>query len=149
MSSVYGNLAKMLKALATVGVLLMIIAADTVIVVVHARKHVRVINDLGNDVFLYLHCRSSDDDLGEHVLEYQQYQEWSFQNNLRGTTLFWCSLQWGYEEHYIEVYNYKKDNKYCGSYCWRSIRTDGAYFYIEPFQHWERRYSWYVKQLQV
>ncbi|XP_027343145.1 S-protein homolog 5-like [Abrus precatorius] len=129
----------MLKGLA---VLLMIIAADTLTVGVHARKHVRVTNLLGKDAVLYLHCRSRDDDLGLHVLRFLQFQEWSFNNNIGGTTLFWCSLQWNDKQRSIEVYNYERDNKDCSSYCWRFLEPDGAYFYIENTRQWEHRYSW-------
>ncbi|XP_027343143.1 S-protein homolog 5-like [Abrus precatorius] len=132
----------MAKALGIVALLLTIIAVDTLTlaVPVDARKHVRVINELGNEILLYVHCKSGDDDLGLHILEYEQYQEWSFKNNLSGTTLFWCSLRWNDEQQNIEVYNYRKDNKYCSSKCWRSIKKDGAYFYIETLDHWERKY---------
>ncbi|XP_027343146.1 S-protein homolog 2-like [Abrus precatorius] len=143
MGLVYRNLANMLKALGTISVLLMIIAADTLIVPVHAKKHVRVINGLGNDTFLYLHCRSRDDDLGLHVLQYNEYQEWSFNNNIRGSTLFWCSMQWNNQQHSIEVYSTKNDDEDCELKCWRVIEPDGAYFLMETRQgQWDHRYRW-------
>ncbi|XP_027343144.1 S-protein homolog 2-like [Abrus precatorius] len=132
----------MLKTLATVSLLLMITATDTLIVSVHARKHVRVVNELGNGVVLNVHCRSKDDDLGVHDLQNGSYQEWSFQNNISGTTLFWCSLNWNNQQHSIEAYSTKNDDEDCEWKCWRVIKPDGAYFYIETYNRWEQRYKW-------
>ncbi|XP_027343138.1 S-protein homolog 24-like [Abrus precatorius] len=135
----------MLKGLATVVVLLMIIATDTVQVqgFPSGKKTVRVQNDLDGGTLLYLHCRSKDNDLGLHVLATQTYQEWSFHDNVSGTTLFWCKFQFdGVAEVSFEIYSAKTDDSQCGSQCWRSIRKDGAYFYDEYKKIWVRRYSW-------
>ncbi|XP_027343139.1 S-protein homolog 5-like [Abrus precatorius] len=148
MNLVYCYPTNMLKCLATFGVLVMIIAAYTLTVPVHgqnvfAQKNtVRVQNDLGSGIVLYLHCKSKDDDLGLHVLPYRNYQEWSFRDNFGGTTLFWCSMQWNYEQHSFEIYSTARDNLSCSSKCWRSIRPDGAYFYMEVHDLWMKRYSW-------
>ncbi|XP_057440033.1 S-protein homolog 29-like [Lotus japonicus] len=93
------------------------------------KKTVRVQNDLGNGVTLFVQCRSKDDDLGPHYLSNGQYQEWSFINSVFGVTLFWCNIGWNDVKKSFIVYNVDRDGHVCGSRCWRSIKSDGAYFY--------------------
>ncbi|XP_057444366.1 S-protein homolog 29-like [Lotus japonicus] len=143
----------MLKVLGTVFLLMSIIVPDKFIVPVQSqqggrdrwpwRKIVRVQNDLGNGVTLYVHCRSKDDDLGEHYLSNGQYQEWSFGISWIGSTLFWCNVGWNDVKHSFEAYNNGRDYLLCGSQCWRSIKPDGAYFYLERKGHrWVKQYEW-------
>nr|AFK40358.1 unknown [Lotus japonicus] len=114
------------------------------IVPVHGRRNtVRITNDLKGSGFtqLLVHCGSKDDDLGIHYLQSGQSFQWSFKDNIWGTTLFWCHLGWNSVSQTITAYRYSDDS--CGSQCWRSIRPDGAYFYsAEPFRRWDKKYSW-------
>lgn len=109
------------------------------------KRIVRVQNDLGDGINLTVHCRSADDDLGEHVLGKGQYTQWSFENNWLGTTLFWCSMKWDNVQGSFEVYSYQRDFLLCGFKCWWSIKQDGAYFFSEFKGVWERRYVWQKK----
>nr|KYP61482.1 hypothetical protein KK1_015972 [Cajanus cajan] len=92
---------------------------------------------------MYLHCRSKDDDLGQHVLAVGKDQEWSFRDNIGDTTLFWCTLDAASWEFKFEIYSAKRDTK-CTSQCNRSIRSDGAYFWNQLDQVWEKRFSWNI-----
>ncbi|XP_027343140.1 S-protein homolog 3-like [Abrus precatorius] len=137
----------MLKALTTIA-LVLIMSTDTLIIPVHVQnenggtKHVLVKNELGNGVVLYLHCRSKDDDLGLHVLQNGNYQEWSFRDNVIDTTLFWCSLKWNNQQHSFEIYSTINDGRRCASQCLRRIRPDGAYFFFEFEDYWVKEYAW-------
>ncbi|XP_023520951.1 S-protein homolog 1-like [Cucurbita pepo subsp. pepo] len=44
------------------------------------------------DSTLVVHCKSKDDDLGEHVINAGGNYNWSFKENLLQTTLFWCNF---------------------------------------------------------
>ncbi|EXB44217.1 hypothetical protein L484_002909 [Morus notabilis] len=106
------------------------------------RRTVRVENDLGGGIRLNVHCRSEDDDLGVRDLGNGQNIQWSFRNNWLGTTLFWCSMKWNNVGGSFDVYSFKRDFDLCGFKCWWSIRRDGAYFYSEFKNVWEKRYVW-------
>ncbi|XP_057418805.1 S-protein homolog 29-like [Lotus japonicus] len=100
---------------------------------------VRVENDL--DTTLYVHCKSKDDDLGEHYLKPGQYTQWQFRDNFWGTTLFWCNFSWNNVQKRFDVYDFHEDE--CDLQCYRKIKLDGAYFYggaDKPI--WEKRQSW-------
>ncbi|XP_057428962.1 S-protein homolog 5-like [Lotus japonicus] len=145
----------MLKVLVTIVSVLVIISACVLIVPVQGqeggvdrwfwRKTVRIINDLGDDsTQLYVHCRSKDDDIGEHYLTNGQFIEWSFNVNIWRTTLFWCNFAWNSEQQSFDIYT-RKDYNTCKAQCWRSIRPDGAYFYHEygsANPYWLKKLSW-------
>ncbi|KAK4834159.1 hypothetical protein QYF36_017937 [Acer negundo] len=52
---------------------------------------------------LYVHCRSKDDDIGEHWLTVGQTIVWSFHENAWSTTLFHCYAQWGNQKKYFNA----------------------------------------------
>ncbi|KAL0560356.1 hypothetical protein IC582_000757 [Cucumis melo] len=55
--------------------------------------HIHVVNGLRNQT-LFVHCKSKDDDLGNHTLSTKgQEVQWTFKVNFFGTTLFWCYLK--------------------------------------------------------
>ncbi|PON63769.1 Self-incompatibility protein [Parasponia andersonii] len=56
---------------------------------------VKITNSLGPNIDLTLHCKSKDDDLGDHVLPYNASFGFDFNRNIWGTTLFFCGFPWG------------------------------------------------------
>ncbi|KAL2342386.1 hypothetical protein Fmac_003671 [Flemingia macrophylla] len=147
----------MWKSMVTVVVVLMIMAEMVIVPVqceeennvgvdglIGEKKTVLVKNDVDSGVTLYLHCRSADDDLGEQVLPLGHQQVWSFRDNIFRTTRFTCSLKANNLEYDFEVYDAKKDD-ICTSECWRSLREDGAYFWNQPLQLFEKRVSWSIQ----
>ena len=62
---------------------------------------------------LYVHCRSKDDDIGEHWLAVGQIIAWSFHENVWSTTLFHCYAQWGNQKKYFNAYEYEGTTKNC------------------------------------
>ncbi|CAJ2633677.1 unnamed protein product [Trifolium pratense] len=69
------------------------------------RTHVNVVNTLEDNLDLTLHCKSKDDDLGEHLLHQNDSFSWSFRPKWPiGTTLFFCSFAWTGEFHYFDIF---------------------------------------------
>ena len=56
---------------------------------------VEITNTLEGKENLNIHCKSKDDDIGHHLLYYNQSFQWSFGTDFLGRTLFFCSFQWG------------------------------------------------------
>ncbi|MCL7038261.1 hypothetical protein MKW94_023373 [Papaver nudicaule] len=100
------------------------------------RHTVTVENDIDPNVPLTIHCWSSEDDLGEHTLNYKQQFSWRFRINFFGSTTFVCDLSWqdpakGYQSNSIHftAYNAKRDmKKHCLIDCMWSVRRDGGYY---------------------
>ncbi|XP_042509114.1 S-protein homolog 5-like [Macadamia integrifolia] len=92
-----------------------------------AKRHVRMINELGEGYVLTIRCKSKDDDLGVHYIPYKQYFEWGFNDNFWETTLFFCRIQWRDADISFDVYDAKRDRFRCDQ-CWWSARIDALYF---------------------
>ncbi|PON69213.1 Self-incompatibility protein [Parasponia andersonii] len=111
--------------------------------VVHAKVHVRVVNQLGNGQSMILHCRSRDDDLGNVVLEDGKEMEWSFSVNFLGTTLFYCDVRWGLSSstssnwYSFDAYDEGRDYARCRSECrWRVSNERSLYGYDQRCERW-------------
>ena len=76
-----------------------------------AHKHVNVANSLEDNLDMYLHCRSGDDDLGEHTLHHGESFGWKFDHNFFGGTKFWCIFNWNgnQEERKFDVFVQSRD----------------------------------------
>lgn len=91
---------------------------------------VRVFNNMTNGQTVSIHCKSKDDDLGQHNLEVGKELTWGFRENILSSTLFWCYIRNQHDHVSLEVFNAKDYNLYyrCkGLECIWSIRDDGIY----------------------
>lgn len=90
------------------------------------RVHARVINRLGPNSSLTVHCQSGDDDLGVHVLLFNEFFEWTFKPNaLVFATLFFCKIQWNDKLLSFDAYKEKRDLYDCGKYCYWAVTPKG------------------------
>ncbi|PIA39410.1 hypothetical protein AQUCO_02600099v1 [Aquilegia coerulea] len=101
-----------------------------------SKVHVQIHNSILPSMTMNIHCKSKDNDLGNHIILFNEDYEWHFHVNIWGTTLFWCSIGWINEVgHYVhgsfKVYEYKRDNSRCGKRCTWMVQRDGLYF-INP-----------------
>ena len=139
-------LKNMSKSLALITIMLVIIATITVpaqgqhVDWSPTKTTVRITDDMGKIV--HVHCKSKDDDLGDRYLYNTAYTEWSFHANIRGTTLYSCVIQWDNVTKNVVIYDAKKDEDLCISKCWRVLKIDGAYFYNQNKNSWDKRYGW-------
>ena len=93
-------------------------------VVVHAyvgmgKTYLHITNHLEGREDLHIHCKSKDDDLGQHLLHINQYFKISFGTNFFWNTLFFCSFQWG-NSHllHFDVYDKNRDLNKCNDCKW-------------------------------
>ena len=87
--------------------------------------HVSIENDIGSGVDLTLHCKSKDDDLGEHTLNNLGNFKFKFRPNMLKSTLFSCSFAWPNAFHQFDIYNYTRDSDSCVHQCNWHIYLDG------------------------
>nr|DAD24551.1 TPA_asm: hypothetical protein HUJ06_026015 [Nelumbo nucifera] len=96
---------------------------------------------------LHVHCKSKDDDLGDHVIGYYQNYTWSFHDNLFSSTLFWCRMDWtrtggSTVSGSFEIYHAKRDLYRCSSFCAWGIREDGLFVFNRDTGEWDYFFGW-------
>lgn len=74
---------------------------------------VTILNQLAIDEQLTLHCKSGDDDLGTHVIQYGQEYQFKFRPNLFGSTLYFCGMSWSGGSKVFDVYKFIRDKRRC------------------------------------
>ncbi|KAJ9672600.1 hypothetical protein PVL29_025998 [Vitis rotundifolia] len=90
------------------------------------KADVKIINGLDAGTDLNIHCKSKDDDLGAHVLGFEQFFEFHFRPNVWGTTLYFCRFWWNSESHWFDIYDQDRDVGRCDEKCWWWVRAAGA-----------------------
>ncbi|XP_022137291.1 S-protein homolog 1-like [Momordica charantia] len=108
---------------------------------------VTIRNYLKGSANLTVHCKSKDDDLGEHVIEFRGRYEWKFKENFWQTTLFWCNFKSMYGHASGEVFwpeksdwlAYRCDFSNC---IWVARGDQGIYLAHVPQRTFELKYRW-------
>lgn len=102
-----------------------------------------------NSNLLAVHCRSKDDDLGNHTLRVNQNFSWRFVPNFIPNTLFFCHFWWGQKSKVFDVYNQKKMGCECehngptySNTCFWQARADGFYYSKFTPPAWEKKSGW-------
>ncbi|KAK9149143.1 hypothetical protein Scep_007900 [Stephania cephalantha] len=113
------------------------------------KKHVHVVNNIKSaSNRIYVHCKSRDNDLGDQYLPLNKEFQWSFRDNIMGTTLFFCTINWKNvhdKRRYGLVYDsYVALKTKCDTDCIWSARSDGVYFYEEDSKSYVFKYYWNV-----
>lgn len=104
--------------------------AFTVIPKPFRNNYVRIVNNLNNEL-LYYHCKSRDTDFHLKNLQTNTYWEFSFRQNVIGTTLYYCKF-WQYNFHAVfDVFtsNEKFQRECGGDHCIWIAQEDGVYLY--------------------
>ncbi|XP_022143780.1 S-protein homolog 1-like [Momordica charantia] len=98
--------------------------------------HVR--NELSNTQMLFVHCKSKNDDLGEHNLSVGTEFNWRFRVNIWDTTLYWCYLQKpngqsvSFDAFWVEKDSIWLYYKCLESNCTWKAKDDGIYLRNNP-----------------
>ncbi|KAF8118859.1 hypothetical protein N665_0002s0165 [Sinapis alba] len=104
-----------------------------------------LVNELRNNKVLAIRCKSKNDNLGDHDLRVGQSKDFSFNDNVWKTTLFWCNM-WqapSYRVHQrFDAYKSQWKRYLDPTYYWIA-REDGIYFREEPYgKPPVKRYDW-------
>ncbi|XP_054791561.1 S-protein homolog 5-like [Prosopis cineraria] len=98
---------------------------------------------------LTLHCKSKDDDLGEHTISVGGKYEFIFRPNvLKPVTLFFCNFRWPSDTsfHYFDIYIQKRDEDSCldkdVTLCYWKIWKGGACKYDKDLKTYTNCYPW-------
>ena len=106
---------------------------------------VSILNDL-MDSTLVVHCKSKDDDLGEHVIRSGEKYYWMFKENIWQTTLFWCNFRSKYGQVSGDVFWPESGSRLSdqceGHNCVWSAQEHGIYFYFASVKSYYIAYRW-------
>ncbi|KAB1221735.1 hypothetical protein CJ030_MR2G019962 [Morella rubra] len=106
------------------------------------RAHVRISNDLSEGVDLKVHCKSKEDDLGEHIVSYGKAYEFNFKPHFFGHSLFFCSFQWQeYQPRWFDIYVFQRDHPRC-SLCFWKVVADGICLLDYDTNEYDLCYHW-------
>ncbi|KAJ0091855.1 hypothetical protein Patl1_26798 [Pistacia atlantica] len=124
------------------------LACNEEVVIIRFKYKVHIINGFtSNENPLIAHCKSKDNDIGEHVLWMNNEFKFEFKKNIFGTTRFWCDMRHGSVQKTIDVFRVGHESyesvycHYTGN-CFWSTREDGFYFSNDN-ESWLKRYEWY------
>lgn len=87
--------------------------------------HIKITNKLGNGLDLTLHCKSKEDDRGEHLLHEEKSYSFSFIPNIFGSTLFYCSFKWSGQVHRFNIYDGTRDE--CHRCNWSILQSRAGF----------------------
>ncbi|RZC49601.1 hypothetical protein C5167_018016 [Papaver somniferum] len=113
-----------------------------------SRVRVWVYNSIAPDTDMTIHCKSKDDDLGEHTIPFKGNFTWKFHDNWDQTTLFWCRIgYWDVKAEKLvsgafDIYKESRDNLVCYGICPRWVRTDGIYMWDQLRHTLKLGYTW-------
>lgn len=95
---------------------------------------------------LVVHCKSKDDDLGEHVLATLAKYDWTFKENLLQTTLYWCNFSSKYGQVTGDVFWPEKGtwlSEQCEhNSCLWAAGDQGIYLHLGPLNGFKLMYHW-------
>lgn len=100
---------------------------------------------------LLLHCRSADDDLGYHSLNFNEFYTWAFRMNFWETTLYYCDYWWANKHaafHAFDsnIWNLVPPNETGVDHYYYHVETDGFYFWLWSLKtntsSWKRVHEW-------
>ncbi|XP_050217417.1 S-protein homolog 5-like [Mercurialis annua] len=111
------------------------------VILSEARQHVHIRNDIGANIDLTVHCKSKNDDLGDHLLHPQGTYEFSFKPNIWGTTLFFCSFSWAGQFKYFTIYEAGMYSSLCGD-CFWVVHFDGPCLLKNDYGEIDTCYKW-------
>lgn len=92
-----------------------------------SKVHLRITNELGiSGGDLLLHCKSKQDDLGQHILPFEGFFEFHFRPDIMMDTQYYCYFQWQHGAyHWFDIYMTFRDENRCDKQCWWIIKPDG------------------------
>ncbi|XP_050215930.1 S-protein homolog 3-like [Mercurialis annua] len=110
-------------------------------VILSEAKHVHIRNDIGENIDLMVHCKSKNDDLGDHLLHPQETYEFAFTPNIFGTTLFFCGFTWAGQPKFFNIYDDRAHSSSCGD-CYWAVHVDGPCLLKNDFGEIDTCYKW-------
>uniref|UniRef100_A0A7N0UJ47 S-protein homolog n=1 Tax=Kalanchoe fedtschenkoi TaxID=63787 RepID=A0A7N0UJ47_KALFE len=92
-----------------------------------------------------VHCKSKDNDMGEHTLWNGMHTTFSFRTNFFGNTYFWCDVFWNNKWKVFDVYVDRRDFYRCyrdHCDCKWAITSKGPCFWDRIEQKYSLCESW-------
>jgi len=111
-------------------------------------KHtVEMRNALSKGKRVRIHCKSKNNDLGEHVISKDKTYSFTFKPNILGGTKFFCGFTFDRTLHWFNIYDQNRDFNKCkeGSCKWE-IKDSGPCFFDWEKKGYNQCSKWDEKQ---
>ncbi|KAL5555508.1 hypothetical protein UlMin_037744 [Ulmus minor] len=92
------------------------------------KERVQIMSYLNPPSNLTVHCKSKQDDLGEHVINpLPDSYAFKFTPPFFGHALFFCTFQWPKDQnlHWFDIYDERRDYKRCKHHCCWFVQNSG------------------------
>lgn len=102
-----------------------------------AKVEVHIVSNLNpTSPPLQVHCKSREDDLGNHMLSVNQDYNWSFCNGFFETTLFYCNIRTGEKQLGFQAFASGWRENCTKNVCNWAAKEDGIYFNGQKKDKW-------------
>uniref|UniRef100_A0A7N0TAP2 S-protein homolog n=1 Tax=Kalanchoe fedtschenkoi TaxID=63787 RepID=A0A7N0TAP2_KALFE len=111
----------------------------------YPKMTVYIKHSMGQGVMVDVHCKSKDNDLGNHRLADGRWYRFSFRPNAWFTTLFWCDVSWNGRRQVFNAYGGKGSYWNCvslGCDCPWKLTPDGPCFFDRKTQKCDICQGW-------
>ncbi|KAK6929977.1 Plant self-incompatibility S1 [Dillenia turbinata] len=88
---------------------------------------VHVKNGMEDKSDITIHCKTIDDDLGEHLLHINDELTFDFRPNIFSDTIYTCSSKWLSQVKYFDLYKHSRDE--CGD-CSYVVDSKGDLIFV-------------------
>lgn len=123
-------------------VLLTLAVAVSICPVVHGFD-VFVFNLLGTGSNLTVHCKSSREDLGTHVLIREDHFNWGFRIGRGPKKVYECDMSHDNVNGHFTIFDENRDASRCGdNKCLWKVQLDGLFLYVKASDQYEKQFSW-------
>ncbi|KAJ9539183.1 hypothetical protein OSB04_031916 [Centaurea solstitialis] len=121
-----------------------------------AKWDIYIANAISNEI--RVHVKSGDDDLGSHLIAFNENYHWSFCERFDGRTLFYGYFWWGSKSQSLALYDENIRNicsvpEDAHQHCYWLVRTEGLFVYnssagldLKMMKFEKRRTKWSKKK---
>lgn len=124
-----------------VNIIIIVLALSSLQVLGHKhRKEMKItlLNDLGEDLKLAVHCYSDKHDLGIKFTPYGDRFQWFAEDEY-----YICEMDWSEKSEGFLIYDSDRDDQRCNpGWCFWRVNQDGLYLSLHNPDRFELQFKW-------
>ncbi|KAM1909279.1 hypothetical protein ACFX13_038056 [Malus domestica] len=125
---------------------MLVLGCHSVSATIFRKIHIDVENRVLPKADVELHRKSKNDDLGSHVIPPSGADNFTFNDNLWDTTLFYCYMQWKrpdgkWVKGAFKIYEPKRDLRHCMHRCKWQIHAKSIFSFTLDTKRWKNLYK--------
>jgi len=101
------------------------------------KTRVEIWNCVRPEADLLVHCKSGDDDIGAHLIQFNKSFSFDFMPKFWGiTTLYFCSFRFNNEVHWFDIYRSWREFLYYDDCSWKILPIGPCRLHFDVCYHW-------------